>query len=85
MDHESYLRCRNYSFVVKLLGHAVFVPIEKLTKKSTFLKVEDYAFWPPIIKSTKLNNKNDNISDVESSSENDGGAPMGKYIIIIIY
>ncbi len=33
MSYQGYLNCRNYSFIVKLLGHPVFGPIDKLTKK----------------------------------------------------
>tara|TARA_B100000029_G_C17602080_1_gene966172 strand:- start:2795 stop:4918 length:2124 start_codon:yes stop_codon:yes gene_type:complete len=33
MSYQNYLNCRNYSFIVKLLGHPVFIPIDKLTKK----------------------------------------------------
>ena len=33
MPFQSYLNCRNYSFVVKLLANQVFSPINKLTNK----------------------------------------------------
>ena len=33
MNFESYLNCRNYSFIVHLIGHAVFRPVYKLTEK----------------------------------------------------
>jgi hypothetical protein len=33
MNLESYLNCRNYSFIVHLIGHAVFRPVHKLTQK----------------------------------------------------
>jgi hypothetical protein len=33
MNYHNYLNCRNYSFIVKLLGHPIFTPIDKLTKK----------------------------------------------------
>ena len=33
MNYQSYLNCRNYSFIVKLLGQPVFTPIYKLTQK----------------------------------------------------
>ena len=33
MSFQNYLNCRNYSFIVRLLGHPVFVPIYKLTQK----------------------------------------------------
>ena len=33
MSYKEYLNCRNYSFIVKLLGHPVFSPIDKLTRK----------------------------------------------------
>ena len=33
MDYQGYLNCRNYSFILKLLGHAIFFPINKLTQK----------------------------------------------------
>tara|TARA_B100001123_G_scaffold225558_1_gene253925 strand:+ start:522 stop:2645 length:2124 start_codon:yes stop_codon:yes gene_type:complete len=33
MNYQSYLNCRNYSFIVKLLGHPAFSPIYKLTQK----------------------------------------------------
>ena len=33
MNYQEYLNCRNYSFIVKLLGYPVFKPIDKLTRK----------------------------------------------------
>jgi len=33
MNFQSYLNCRNYSFILRLLGHPVFIPVNKLTKK----------------------------------------------------
>ena len=33
MSYQSYLNCRNYSFIVKLLNHRIFSPIYKLTQK----------------------------------------------------
>ncbi len=33
MNYQEYLNCRNYSFIVKLLGHPIFKPIDKLTRK----------------------------------------------------
>jgi len=33
MNYQEYLNCRNYSFIVKLLGHPVFKPIDTLTRK----------------------------------------------------
>ena len=33
MNYEEYLNCRNYSFIVKLLGHSVLKPVKKLTDK----------------------------------------------------
>ena len=33
MNYQEYLNCRNYSFIAKLLGHAVFKPIDQLTRK----------------------------------------------------
>ena len=33
MSYQSYLNCRNYSFIVKLLGQPVFTPIYKLIQK----------------------------------------------------
>ena len=33
MSYQGYLNCRNYSFILKLLGHAIFLPINKLTQK----------------------------------------------------
>ena len=33
MNYQEYLNCRNYSFIAKLLGHPVFKPIDKLTRK----------------------------------------------------
>ena len=33
MNYQGYLNCRNYSFIVKLLGHPVLKPIKKLTDK----------------------------------------------------
>ena len=32
MNYEEYLNCRNYSFIVKLLGHSVLKPVKKLTE-----------------------------------------------------
>ncbi len=36
MTYESYLNCRNYSFIVKLLSHPFFNPIYTLTQKIGF-------------------------------------------------
>ena len=33
MSYQSYLNCRNYSFIVKLLNHRIFSPIYKLTQQ----------------------------------------------------
>ncbi len=33
MNYQEYLNCRNYSFIVKLLGHSVLKPVKKLTDK----------------------------------------------------
>ena len=33
MSFQSYLNCRNYSFILKLLGHTIFRPVYKLTQK----------------------------------------------------
>lgn len=33
MSYKEYLNCRNYSFIVKLMGHSVLKPIKKLTDK----------------------------------------------------
>ena len=33
MSFEGFLNCRNYSFIVHLLGHALFRPVYKLTQK----------------------------------------------------
>jgi len=33
MNYQSYLKCRNYSLLVRLLNHKLFLPIHKLTKK----------------------------------------------------
>jgi hypothetical protein len=41
MDFEGYLNCRNYSFILKLLGHPLFYPLNKLLKK---LNIEWYDF-----------------------------------------
>ena len=33
MDLQGYLNCRNYSFILKLLSHGIFFPVNKLAKK----------------------------------------------------
>ena len=33
MSFESYLKCRNYNFILQLLSHGVFRPVYKLTQK----------------------------------------------------
>ena len=33
MNYQSYMKCRNYSFILQLLGHQAFTPIYKLTQK----------------------------------------------------
>ena len=33
MSYKSYLNCRNYSFILQILGHEIFIPIYKLTQK----------------------------------------------------
>ena len=30
MSFESYLNCRNYSFILQILGHEIFIPIYKI-------------------------------------------------------
>ena len=36
MTFESYMKCRNYNFVLQLLNHVIFRPIYKLTQKIGF-------------------------------------------------
>lgn len=33
MSFQNYLNCRNYSFILKLLGHTIFRPVYELTQK----------------------------------------------------
>tara|TARA_B100001093_G_scaffold106643_1_gene98990 strand:+ start:2278 stop:4386 length:2109 start_codon:yes stop_codon:yes gene_type:complete len=33
MNFQNYLNCRNYSFILKLLGHTIFRPVYELTQK----------------------------------------------------
>ena len=53
MSYESYLKCRNYSFVLKVLSQQIFTPIHKLTQK---LGIEFYDFTRDVAKI--LENKN---------------------------
>lgn len=53
MNFQSYLNCRNYSFIVHLIGHAVFRPIYKLTQK---LGINWYSFSREI--TNAIQNKN---------------------------
>jgi hypothetical protein len=41
MNLQEYLNCRNYSFIVKLLGHPIFKPVKMLTDK---LKISWFDF-----------------------------------------
>lgn len=53
MSYQNYLNCRNYSFIVKLLGHPIFAPIDKLTKK---LGIGWYDFSKEL--TSEIQNKN---------------------------
>jgi hypothetical protein len=53
MNYQNYLNCRNYSFIVKLLGHPIFTPIDKLTKK---LGIGWYDFSKEL--TSEIQNKN---------------------------
>jgi len=33
MSYQNYLNCRNYSFILKLLGHSIFLPVHDLVEK----------------------------------------------------
>ena len=33
MNYQSYLNCRNFGFILRLLGHPAFIPVYKLTNK----------------------------------------------------
>ena len=52
MNFQGYLNCRNYSFVLKLLGHPLFYPINKLLKK---LNIEWYDFSRTLFDTLKTN------------------------------
>lgn len=52
MDYQGYLNCRNYSFVLKLLGHPLFYPINKLLKK---LNIEWYDFSRKLFDTLRTN------------------------------
>jgi len=41
MNYDGYLNCRNYSFILKLLGHPLFYPLNILLKK---IGIEWYDF-----------------------------------------
>ncbi len=53
MTYQSYLNCRNYSFIVKLLGQPVFTPVYKLTQK---IGISWYDFSRAVTKTVENNN-----------------------------
>ena len=53
MSYQSYLNCRNYSFIVKLLGQPVFSPIYKLIQK---IGISWYDFSRAVTKTVEDNN-----------------------------
>ncbi|MDC1224450.1 cobalamin-dependent protein [Pelagibacteraceae bacterium] len=63
MSYQSYLNCRNYSFIVKLLGQPVFTPIYKLTQK---IGISWYDFSRSV---TKTVEDNDHKSKLKSLYE----------------
>ena len=52
MSYQSYLNCRNYSFIVKLLGQPVFTPIYKLIQK---IGISWYDFSRAVTKTVEDN------------------------------
>ena len=52
MSYQSYLNCRNYSFIVKLLGQPVFTPIYKLIQK---IGISWYDFSRAVTKTVEEN------------------------------
>ena len=51
MSYESYLNCRNFSFILQLLSSSIFYPVYKLTKK---LNIS----WHDVVKKTADSIKN---------------------------
>ncbi len=61
MTYESYLNCRNYSFIVKLLSHPFFNPIYTLTQKIGF---GWYEFSRDLTKTIQDKNFNGKFKDI---------------------
>lgn len=61
MDYESYLRCRNYSFIVKLLANQVFAPIYKIVTKSG---LSWYNFSLDVTKKITNSNYNGKLKEI---------------------
>ena len=63
MNFEEYLNCRNYSFILKLLGHAIFLPINKLTKKLDISWFDFSMALNNVLKSKDFKGKFKNLYD----------------------
>ena len=61
MSYQGYLNCRNYSFILKLLGHAIFLPINKLTQK---LGISWFDFSRTLSNVLKKNNTKGKFKDL---------------------
>ena len=61
MNYQSYLNCRNYSFLVKFLGQPVFTPVYKLVKK---IGISWYEFSREITKTVQDKNHKSKLKDL---------------------
>ena len=61
MNYQSYLNCRNYSFLVKFLGQPVFAPVYKLVKK---IGINWYEFSREVTKTVQDKNHKSKLKDL---------------------
>jgi len=61
MSYQSYLNCRNFSFIVRLLSHPFLYPITKLTQK---IGLNWYEFSRELTKTIQVKNYKSKFKDI---------------------
>jgi radical SAM superfamily enzyme YgiQ (UPF0313 family) len=61
MSYESYLNCRNFSFIVRLLGHPFLYPVTKLTQK---IGLSWFEFSKELADTIQSNNSNNKFKEI---------------------
>ena len=64
MTYQNYLNCRNFSFILQLLGHPIFLPVFKLTKQ---LGINWYKFVKTLTDYVQDNNTKGKFKDLYNS------------------